>query len=289
MQGYSNDDTISIHITDSCSIRCNGCYLGIKRKNEVIPFDYVKMAMDKLEPKNVVFFGGEAILKPDYLHTIMDVYPNVNYVLHTNGVTYDSSIFDRIATIALTLDTIDFSYFKKNKTVSFRQYENLMKTLGSYASKIVVTHNIYPHGNEPHFYENLVSLNSNYSSIPIDWYLMVTPEKDQEYLPEFDNYHPCRILNVQPKLRILLDGTVTRDMTGHYNICHIKDWKRRYKLKEVPVSSKCISCNFFMKCHACNMFPHFCKTVLDSIDYKPHFCKFTEMFYARKENYYVNV
>ena len=288
MQGYSNLDTISLHITNQCNIRCKGCYLGNKRDTQTMSISIAKQAIEILQPKNVVFFGGESILCPDLLINIMSCYPNLNYILHTSGTIYNKYILDKVKTIALTLDAFKYEYVICNKPTSKKIYNIRNTIIKDYISKIVITHNIHPNNNEPNFMDSLTSglkdMNINFIP-PIDWYLMVTREENQEYLDEYDEYTPINYINTQPKLRILQDGTVTRDMTGHFNICHISKWKQRYKTNSMPISNKCKECKYLYKCHACNMFPHFCKIILDSISYKPHFCKFTEIYWNRKEKY----
>lgn len=288
MRGYSNDSTISLHITDACNIRCKGCYLGAQRSNRTMSMETACQAIDTFEPTNIVFFGGEATLRPDMLHTLMDRYPGINYVLHTSGTTLNTSILDRVKSIALTLDAFSYDYVRINKPMPQCLHDSVNRILQNYGEKVIITHNIHPRGNEPNFLkvfnEGLQALGVT-RLVPIDWYIMVTHEEDQEYLDEFDAYHPIGTLNVQPKLRVLMDGTVTRDMTGHYNICALKDWKPRFKMKEVPVATRCTRCMYFLRCHACNMFPHFCKVVLDSVEsnFVPHFCKFTHIYWTRKE------
>ena len=80
------------------------------------------------------------------------------------------------------------------------------------------------------------------------------------------------ILNVKhtaiDDMKILPDGTITKDMRGHYNDPD----------KNVPVHEKCISCQYNQYCPSYKMFPHFVKDVLDKIE-DPHFCKTARWIY----------
>ena len=128
MQGYSNLDTISLHITNQCNIRCKGCYLGNKRDTQTMSISIAKQAIEILQPKNVVFFGGESILCPDLLINIMSCYPNLNYILHTSGTIYNKYILDKVKTIALTLDAFKYEYVIYNKPTSKKIY-NIRNTI----------------------------------------------------------------------------------------------------------------------------------------------------------------
>lgn len=280
MQGYSNKDTIAIHITDHCNMSCSWCYQNDIENKRIIDITVAKNAIEILEPKNVVFFGGEALLYPRMLNNIMDSYPEINFVVHTNGSLIVPEILDRVKTIALTINSFSYKYFQLQHQNSCQsQYLHFLKLLSLYKNKIVITHNILPKDNEPFFFKK-----AKLYDRPVDSYLYVTKEENQQYLPEFDIHYPINEINTKPKLRILCNGVVTRDMTGKTNICPLEDWKSDYHNTELPIADRCKSCEYFTKCHACNMFPHFVKYILDEISYTPHFCKFTKMFWDRHNN-----
>lgn len=277
MQGYSNEDTISIHIADHCNLSCSWCYQHDIKNKQIINIDHAKKAIDIFQPKNLVFFGGEALMFPHVVKSIMEEYPEINYIVHTNGSFVNTSILDKVKSIALTINAFSKKYFALQHNGSCHaQYEQFLRMLSLYRDKIIITHNILPRNNEPFFSRKAYTYDR-----PCDWYVYVTKEEDQEYLPEFNYHFPITGVNTKPKLRVLTSGVVTRDMMGITNLSHIDDWKPEYIEKELPVSSKCRVCDYFTQCHACNMFPHFVKYVLDEVSYTPHFCKFTKMFWEQ--------
>lgn len=81
-------------------------------------------------------------------------------------------------------------------------------------------------------------------------------------------------------MRLLEDGTLTRDMRGIYNLCHIDDWKSSYKDKPLPISDRCLNCKYLNYCPASSIFPHFVYDVL-KVQKNPHFCQMTEAAYDR--------
>ena len=83
-----------------------------------------------------------------------------------------------------------------------------------------------------------------------------------------------------PKMRLLENGILTRDMRGIYNLCHINDWKSSYKDIPLPISDKCKKCKYLNYCPASSIFPHFVYDILKT-QQKPHFCRMTEIVYGR--------
>lgn len=280
MQGFSNEDTISLHITDICNVRCPGCYLGTSRSTEVMSRSIIDAAIQAIKPRNIVFFGGEAILFPKLLLSVMRDYPDIHYVLHTNACIPIHDVLQRVDTIAATVDAISPTYFYLKYGKRPILYKNYADILIKYRDKIVITHNILPKNNDPNFFDWA----KDYGR-PVDCYVYVTACKEQEYLASFDAVFPIPSINVKPKIRVLRDGSVTRDMMARREniLGSIYEWNPYWIHSELSVCSKCEACPYMGRCHACNMFPHFCSSVLESIDYEPHFCKFTKTFWERKE------
>ena len=283
MRGVNNRTSMSIHITEKCNLKCPGCYTLGQERTKTIPFEYVKIALDKYQPKDVVFFGGEAILEPDLLRKIMSEYPDKRYFLHTNGTNYNDTnkdIYQKLHGVVLSLDSFRSEWLKKYKGYSDEDIASYFNLIEDHKDKIIVTHNIFASHNDPHYAEDMKKYN-----LPTNWYLFVTKSRDQEFLAYFrdcmlEDFNPN--INVFPKLRLLADGTVTYDMRGVYNLFHVTQWDDDKLKKPLPMSNTCMQCPYNHSCFAFTMFPHFVKDILENVDYEPHFCKFTKIFWRYK-------
>jgi len=279
MQGIPNETALAIHITDKCNLKCPGCYTLDKLRNTVINYDYIKLALDKYKPKDIVFFGGEAILEPDILRKTMKEYPDIRYSLHTNGSNFNKfnkDIYDKLYKIILSLDSFNPEWLKKYKCYTDKDIVSYQNLINTYQDKISVTHNVFASHNDPNYVKDMEKYN-----FVTDWYVFITKARDQEFLQYFREYMSefNRNINTMPKLRLLTNGTITRDMRGVYNLFHVNGWNDE-KLKEpLPVSDKCRKCKYSKCCQAFIMFPHFVKDILDTVNYEPHFCKFTKIFW----------
>ena len=265
---HTNENTIAINFTERCNLRCPVCYF--KKNPRVIPYKYVQKAMELFHPEYIVAFGGEAILVPDLLKRFHRDYPDVGIILHTNGTIFNTAIFDICYSIYLTIESFFYKYNKQHRNMSYAQYKVFLKTIQYCKDKIECIHNIYPTENDPAFFPM-----ARLAGIRYNVYPMISAARDcdgsslavKQYLKPI----PCVLTN--PKIRILVDGTVTRDMTGHYNICHIDEYHEGMD-RLVPIAEKCKACKKYKRCFSANMFPHFCKIVLDTIDYSPAFCHY---------------
>ena len=86
MLGYSNRDTVAVHLTKACNLKCNHCYQNSSDFNlSVIKTSDIDLMIEKLKPTAILFFGGEPLLCPDIINYVMDAYPDINYCVETNG------------------------------------------------------------------------------------------------------------------------------------------------------------------------------------------------------------
>jgi MoaA/NifB/PqqE/SkfB family radical SAM enzyme len=281
MLKYSNDDTIALHITKMCNLRCSHCYQNdYADYSQTLNLEEAYKAIDILNPKNIVLYGGEPLIKPDIVKSIMNKYPNKGFLLHTNGIIINREILDSVDLILITLESFLKQRMPQYRQMTDSQYKNMIQTLNNYKNKLTIIHNIYPDGNDELFYKM-----SRLFGAPVSTYPIVMCTENMEFDESSVQYMPIYMRNgikvlTKPKLRVLEDGTITRDMRGIYNICKIEDWKEEYMNYELPVHDKCKNCNYFGRCPACNEFPHFCKDVLDKIN-NPHFCKYTKELHER--------
>lgn len=281
MKNINNKTSLSIHITNKCNLRCPGCYALSGDRQNTIKFEYITQAIEKINPKNIIFFGGEAILEADIIRKTIEKYPNISFSLHTNGTNYckeNKDIYESIDKIILTLDSFNFEWLSKYKGFTEENYKSFQALINDF-NKISVTHNVFASHNDINFLDDYSKYN-----FPIDWYIFITKSRWQQFFPYFretmsfwKNPH-----NTKPKLRLLTDGTITRDMRGIYNICHINDWNEKMRDSNLPISHKCKECRLFDCCLACIQFPHFVKDIIENVDYEPHFCKLTKIFWRQK-------
>lgn len=276
MFSFTNEDTVAVHVTKRCNLRCGHCYQQTTNYSDVINFPEVFKAIDKLNPKNLVLYGGECMLYPDSIKQIMQRYPDKGYILHTNGTIDNSDIFDAVDVIFFTVETFFWGRQTPYRILSKEQFKKMLGLLEKYRHKAMITHNVYPLGNDGMFYNVVEFLGVPHSTYPIvmDTGDFIFNSAVAEYLNT-----SMPILN-NPKLRILENGTITRDMRGIYNICKADEWKEEYRDILLPVADRCKSCEFFETCPSVKIFPHFCKDVLEKGKSKdPHFCQLARSIY----------
>lgn len=270
MINFKNEETVSLHITEKCNLSCKHCYIDNNKKN--IDIEKVEIALRSINPKNILFYGGEPLLFPKILKKIMYDFPDKKFGVHTNGTILNTEILDKVDCIYLTIETFFFGHQNSWRPYSNIQWNNLKTILKKYKDKIRVIHNIYPTENDLSFFKIVTLSNMNYNTYPIILknYIGEINYEDYKYLK------PRTTFLTKPKLRILEDGTITRDMRGIYNICNYNEWKEEYRNYELPVSNKCLQCKYQKQCNFVNMFPHFCKDIIEYEKNEPYFCKVTK-------------
>ena len=114
---FSNDDTVAVHVTRVCNLRCAHCYQDDYPcgRKEMRP-DAVFAALDRLTPANIVLYGGEPLTRPGAARAIMARYPKKGFILHTNGTLGGEGVRDileRCDHIFLTLESFSPSASRK--------------------------------------------------------------------------------------------------------------------------------------------------------------------------------
>lgn len=214
------------------------------------------------------------MLYPKTIKEIINMFPKKKFFLITNGTIYNEEIFELVTEIHISL-----SSFRYWKAIRFRpyteyQFQNVLKVINNYRSKIVLSHDIYPLYHDENFYKE-----ASLQNLPVDTYPLILPET--EYVPYKSYiehlYIPDPIL-VKPKFRLLSNGILTRDMTENYNIGHIRRYNKEclddLRKVKLPVYSKCSRCAYNPTCVGVRMFP---AMVLNQFrmnqDKDYHFCK----------------
>ena len=269
---FSNDDTVAVHVTRACNLRCAHCYQDDYPcgRKEMRP-DAVFAALDRLTPANIVLYGGEPLTRPGAARAIMARYPKKGFILHTNGTLGGEGVRDileRCVHIFLTLESFFPERQPKGRSMSRALFVRLMGFVERYADKIRVVHNIYPEGNDRGFLKM-----ARLRGLDVAVYPIVSPGTAETGGLDMDEalFRSLPVLGsplTLPKLRVLEDGTVTRDMRGIYN-----------GDGELPVSGKCRECPQLSACPFCSMFPHFCKDVIKAMyPAEPWFCTCTRRY-----------
>ena len=264
-------NTVSVHITDKCNMRCPYCYQkDYSGYNKVMDREKVYYAIRSLKPKTVLAFGGEPMLYPNLVLDLFDTFTREGCQVGviTNGTIWNKEIFDKAGVIMLTLESFFFDYNPQNRKYTKAQWGNVKKLLKNYKDKISITHNLYPYGNDP-YYSRIAKL-GGFESGP---YPIISYTEDTEYDPDTLRQYNTKLNTLDlPKLRVWPDGSISRDMRQQYKLCDYDGWDEKYRNQKVPVHEKCVKCIHKNKCPGYKMFPHFCKDVLDKIS-DPHFCK----------------
>lgn len=258
-------------------MRCPHCYQkDYSGYSNVIDKEKAFEALYKIKPETIIMYGGEPMLFPNIVKDFFNEFEDKSHmIIATNGTIWNKELYDRAYMIMVTLESFFFNY-SNNRKYTKAQYNNLMKIIRTYKYKLNITHNLYPKNNDSYFYRMIQLGDFNSGPYPIVDYCEEA-DYEPEVLKEYDiDLEPL----INPKLRILTDGTITKDMRGVYNLCSVDEWEDEYKNAAVPVHEKCISCKYNIVCPSYKMFPHFCKDVLDKIE-DPHFCKIARWIYVQ--------
>lgn len=267
---YDLNDYLSIHLSKRCNLHCPHCYQNTY-KSQIISLNNIQKAVKIFNPKWLVLYGGEPMVEKETIKKILKEFPNKKFLIYTNGTIWDDEIFNRLDKIVVTIESFFYEEAKKYRPMSKEQHQKSIDLVRKYRDKTEILHNIYPTSHDKYFYRMARLLDIPVQSYPI---VLNTDEFkfDDSMLeaPIFSYMPPNRL----PKMRLLEDGTLTRDMRGIHNICHIDDWDEN-KDHPLPIAEKCLQCKYLNKCPASNIFPHFVYDILKHRE-KPHFCKLTE-------------
>lgn len=263
MRAFSNADTVGVHVTSACNRRCAHCYQ--RDFTREMDLEAVCRTLRGMNFANILAYGGEPLIRPRAVRALMDRWPGKGLFLATNGTTpggASRALCDRADGILLTLET-----FLPRRQPPFRRFgpaafRAVMDLLDRHADKILILHNVYPHGNDPAFYRM-----ARLRGLRVAVYPVIIPgtrwDMDEETFRSLRVFPPL----TRPKLRVLEDGTPSRDMRGIHNG------------ESLPVSGKCRACDLLPVCPFVSMFPHFCHDVIrDMAGVEPWFCDCVRAF-----------
>lgn len=129
----------NIMITNNCNLRCLHCYIDAKSCKENYHEIYInaKQLILKLHNdgiNNIMFTGGECMIFPYLKELIIHAKSlKVKTTIFTNGMIFDSSIFDLVDYVNLSIDgnKETHNYIRQNA----KSYDNILRVL-KYLKKI---------------------------------------------------------------------------------------------------------------------------------------------------------
>lgn len=265
LRNVNNQNTVAVHVTEACNLACPGCYTQFYSTPRTPDPEKQIRQLRRLNPEYITLYGGEPLCDADGVRRILGEFPDKKFILHTNATLPHqeyTDIFERVEIIFFTIESFHYDAQPPGRKLDSAGFMNMMNSLLTYGDKGMVIHNIYPRDNDPQFYLKAREINIPYATYPI-----IAPADlwniDQR---EFSKMRVLSEPLVKPKRRVLVDGTVTRDMRGVYN-----------DVDELPCHEKCLSCGAGGQCPYFTMFPHFVKDYLDTN--KNHwFCEATRKF-----------
>ncbi|EGJ51810.1 radical SAM protein [Desulfocurvibacter africanus] len=268
MLRYDIENTVAVHVTRACNLACWLCYQRSvpSGRSHMIP-ERVHPAIKWLGLPNVTIYGGEPLTRPELVRGLLRAFPDKGYILHTNGtlpLEQNRDILDRVDVLLLTVESFELEKQPPSRRLSRVQLGNLLEHIEAYGDKCRIVHNIYPAGNDESFYDTAERI-----GLPVDTYPMVSAGEYSD-MPEwlFRKMGTFDAPVSKPKLRLLEDGTLTRDMRGVYNNPDVP----------LPCSQKCQECLYKRRCPFL-MFPHFAHDIIAEMgSAAPWFCRVTERF-----------
>ena len=273
LNSITNKDCLSIHVTDGCNLRCTHCYQENYEHN-LIPLKFVEKAVNLFDPKMIVLYGGEPMVAATRIMEIMKLFPDKKYMIYTNGTIVNEVVFDALDKIVITMESFLYQEAVKYRRLTRAQLDTNFYIIDKYKDKVELLHNIYPLFHDKYFYRMARTAGVNVQTYPL---ILNTSEMsvDVSKLDKGLFAEKVETPLVYPKLRLLVNGDITRDMRGKNIIGNIMDMNCPHVDSPLEVSDKCKACKYYLHCPACNIFPHFCKDILE-VNENPHFCKFTE-------------
>lgn len=273
-------DYLSIHLSKRCNLKCQHCY-QTTYFSQTVSLNDVEKAIAIFNPKWIVFYGGEPMVEQNMILKIINKYPKKNFLLYTNGTIWNKEIFNRLDKIVITIESFFYEEAIKYRPLTKKQHQKAIDLALKYKNKVEILHNIYPMSHDKMFYRMAKLLNIKVQSYPI--IMNTSLFRYMNSIEESNIFHEMSP-NRFPKMRLLEDGTLTRDMRGIYNLCNINEWSEDYRTKPLPISEKCLSCDYLNMCPASSIFPHFVYDVI-RVNKNPHFCKMTKEYYEKNKKH----
>lgn len=265
-RAFSNEDTIGLHVTSACNRRCGHCYqTDWSRELDV---DKAAATLEGRDFTDLLLYGGEPLFRPRTVRAVMERWPDKGFFLATNGTIVNEKLLDAVDGILLTLESFLPESQPPLRRFPWAMHARALAVLERWGDKVRVLHNVYPWGNDPAFLRM-----ARLRGLDVAIYPVVMP--GTEWDVDEETFHSLPVFDTpltRPKLRVLEDGTLTRDMRGVHN-----------GDGDLPVGETCLACPRRPACPFCSMFPHFCKDVIEDMartmpGAEPWFCACTRRY-----------
>ena len=166
--------------TQRCNLKCTDCYASssISRAGKTLDFQtldkIVGECYNEWGNRFMTFSGGEPLIYQDSGKTLFDIwkkYPEMFFLLYTNGTLIDKEKAERIAELGNVTPTISIEGFKEETDErrgdgSFRKimgaFENLKKAGVPFGASVTATRKNFSVLNDDKFYDFLFNEGINY-------------------------------------------------------------------------------------------------------------------------------
>lgn len=128
---------IYLMLTEECPNRCQYCYIQNKDKKESMNMNMIHEIIKKYNPRRIIFFGGEPLIKLDLIeNTLHDYYNKIKFQIVTstsaNYKEFINDIYHKYPIDELQLSWDGFNDNRidiKKRSISQRTYENILYTI----------------------------------------------------------------------------------------------------------------------------------------------------------------
>lgn len=131
--GFYPPGLLVISPTMKCNLKCFGCYAGMYRKDEDLPYDVMDRILREAKEMGIYFAvisGGEPFFRKDMLD-IFSVHNDVSFHVFTHGGLLDEKMVERLASLGNVLPAISIEGFREetDKRRGPGHYDRVMKAM----------------------------------------------------------------------------------------------------------------------------------------------------------------
>lgn len=131
--GFYPPGLLVISPTMKCNLRCYGCYAGMYKKDEDLPYEVIDRILHEAKEMGIYFAvisGGEPFFRKDMLD-LFSSHNDVSFHVFTNGGLLDEKIVNRLASLGNVLPAISIEGFKEDtdRRRGAGHYEKVMKAM----------------------------------------------------------------------------------------------------------------------------------------------------------------
>jgi MoaA/NifB/PqqE/SkfB family radical SAM enzyme len=131
--GFYPPGLLVISPTMKCNLTCFGCYAGMYRKDNDLPFDVVDRILNEAKEMGIYFAvisGGEPFFRKDILD-IFRIHNDFSFHVFTHGGLLDEKMVDRLAEMGNVLPAISVEGFREetDRRRGNGHYDSVMKAM----------------------------------------------------------------------------------------------------------------------------------------------------------------